>query len=352
MHRFTRLLLAMVLVSAAGSARGVGEPLPTAEALQQEVVEHRRGWKTGVVELTLNILKSESQPVDENIRRDFRLWVDGIKQRNEVHWHKSSGKTDIYHLVYDGKTAITNSHPEMPICVDKSGGKLPKDTDLISPTVLGITPVEFVRLRQRTVGDFEASIAKNNGGRVERVQLGGVDVFKVEFTATIQGIRGRRTLWIDRARGPSLVRIELVQGPENDPTKETYSVVQEIEVMKVEGGWYPRSVHTTQNRDGKLVDEERVTVKSAEFGKPLPVNTFTLEGLGLPAGQELLFDSKTIKKWDGKKVGDATVVDNAVSHSVVGAGIDWWVPVVAAVGAVLGTVGVLFLVRVFSARRK
>jgi len=72
--------------------------------------------------------------------------------------------------------------------------------------------------------------------------------------------------------------------------------------------WYPSEVVLRFTHEGKVREEQIVTVEDAVFGERMPDETFTLAGLGLAKGRQVLSGVKFLV-WDGNRLAaDASEV--------------------------------------------
>jgi hypothetical protein len=67
--------------------------------------------------------------------------------------------------------------------------------------------------------------------------------------------------------------------------------------------WFPESVSFRRQRNGELMEEEIVTIRSAAFNQPVDPTLFTVEGLGMPPGHMIDdLSNGSAGTWDGEKV--------------------------------------------------
>jgi hypothetical protein len=136
-------------------------------------------------------------------------------------------------------------------------------------------------------------------------------------------------------RGPSVVAI-LIRG---DGIEQ--EVRSRIEKHPASGLWFPTQCRHIRREDGKVHTDETLTVKVQSLNQPLPAETFTFAGMGLPNGTEVSsigLGEPTTLFWTGAELLPGYPVDSGGGSS------PWWLWV-AGVSAVL--IGVVLVVRSF-----
>ncbi len=116
------------------------------------------------------------------------------------------------------------------------------------------------------------------------------------------------------------------------PTKVTYVIDPEKDYSVIEGShatpdhvnrientlkhyddkfWYPETVRYTRSFGGKMTSESLVTVKKAEFNKPIDKDVFSFKGISLPAGTRVEETPRAdrTRYWDGEKLVPKSELD-------------------------------------------
>ena len=161
--------------------------------------------------------------------------------------------------------------------------------------------------------------------------------------------------WIAPHKGYSVLRIAAVRTNPASPERAVCMCTDnEIALDERSGIWFPSKVHVQVFDDGKLLDERRADIHTAEFNRPIPAEVFSLAGLDIDAGTPV-YDSEQAKSlmWSGTTLTDnysgpvpKEWKDQAVplSRAEVGGGVrspepggnPWWVYAAAAGLAAIG----------------
>ena len=170
---------------------------------------------------------------------------------------------------------------------------------IFHPRILGMYPWTTQTLHQFTLNAlFSPQDRKIVDVRKELQD--GSEVWKV--TSRRETFGSTVTVWIDPAKGPSVVRISS-EGAQGEKSAHCDLELTCAKFGK-KGYWYPAKV-TYRSWDGKkLLHHEETATVSAEFDKEIPDSTFRLGSLGLPPGRAVLIDNWKKATWDGQELLD------------------------------------------------
>lgn len=289
----------------------VGQSLDALE-LCQRVSNERMKISSAIVEVTT---KTEWPNRPERVRR-YRWCLDEERLRSDVqqslirHWSngRSASAESTIRVVYDATEVLLYDDVRSP---GENGVAAYKVNTTNREGVQFLGAVQPYKVDPRKIGliprdqglfyRFEPNhfLAPDDPEKVNRSPdvIDNVDVVKIEFE------KGRMpvTLWIDEARGPSLVAAETEQPYKGGVLRDSIAV----ELAQYGEFWYPGVVEYERKHDGELLQRSVLKVTSAEFNIDLPPNTFTLAGLGLPIGKmvrEIPAPPGPVRQWDGKQL--------------------------------------------------
>ncbi|MFO0899263.1 MAG: hypothetical protein U0836_17710 [Pirellulales bacterium] len=198
---------------------------------------------------------------------------------------------------------------------------------------LGLAPRSSYNLRQVPVSPF-----------LDRPDVEVTDVKDevYEGAACVRAAFRRRdglegVIRIAPDRGPSVVAVS-ISGDGIDQ-----EVRSRIEKHAASGIWFPTQCRYVRSKNGKVQTDETLTVKVLSLNQPLPPETFTFAGMGLPAGTEVSsigLGEPTTLFWTGAELLPGYPVEPGGSSP-------WWLWL-AGVSAVL--IGLVLVVRSLARR--
>ncbi len=198
---------------------------------------------------------------------------------------------------------------------------------------LGLAPRSSYNLRQVPVSPFldRPDIEVTD---VKEEVHGGAACVRAAFRRR-DGLEG--VIRIAPERGPSVVAVS-ISGDGIDQ-----EVRSRIEKHSASGLWFPSQIHYIRRSNGNVDTDETLTVKVRSLNKPLPPETFTFAGMGLPNGTEVSsigLGEPTSLFWTGAELLPGYPVEPGGSSR-------WWLWL-AGVSAVL--IGVVLVVRSLARR--
>jgi hypothetical protein len=178
--------------------------------------------------------------------------------------------------------------------------------------------------------------------------LDGIRAWRIDYSrkAPDRAATSHFSLWLAPDQGYSVIGITIrtLQGG-----KHYECIIRSaLKQYPANNVWYPAQVTKTLMEGGKAFDREVITVEDAQFGVPVEDKAFTLAGLGLQLGREIVDSSSGQswgKVWNGRQAVDPSRVPPPVLTEPDRRWV-WWT-----LAAVLGLLAVIYFWRVFVYRR-
>lgn len=284
----------------AALALGHTAPDLSAEEVEARALRQRRAIKQGAFVLTSLSRKADGKP---RFSREFRIWIDGAKNRTDIIKLDASPSFRQVHCLNcdEGKLVFFSEQPlEGGISVVEVEKKVPAGRILlnIDPRTLGMALSNCGGLCQE---HLESALARKDRHppTVRKAELKGQDCHLLEFTA-LNGVKYKA--WVVPAWDFSVARMEVENGLHPDGVHH-FSVECDYRQYGKAGYWYPSSC-VYEHRVGDKLDEREVTeVKSASINEPLPPDCFALAGMKVPDRKPIYGLASDGKKmnWDGAK---------------------------------------------------
>lgn len=160
--------------------------------------------------------------------------------------------------------------------------------------LLGIMPQDTVSFKTRKLTEYLTQPDRKDT-KVTSEKVDGRNVFKIEYEKTEWPTKV--TYVIDPEKGYSVI----------EASHQTPDYTDRIENrMKLydDKYWYPETVRYTRSGQGKAYSESLITVKKAEFNRPIDKDVFTFNGISLPAGTRVIETPRAerTRYWDGEKL--------------------------------------------------
>lgn len=335
-----RALLLILTLAVSGSAAAADTDADKAHKLWQDAIAYRKSLVSGTVEADLTVRKSPTQDIYERIARHYSTAFDGPKSRTVAVWTVPSGARDTYYVMDDGQSVVVTDRPDLPLRVRQRRQAL-DDHNLIAARLVGFHKTSVTRLGDKSLDAAEPRLD------VFRVTAFNEHQFQDGPAVTVRYARpdGQASCSYVFAlnKGPSLASMMSVAA--GDSRLET---AVDCDIVRWPGGFYPSEVRFRSTLGGQPYQDEVFTVSKAAFNVGLPAGTFTLAGLGLPEGRELIVGDAS-KVWSGTQVTDAVPAFNAVRATASRWDGLW--PCAAAGGGALA-VGAVLLIRTLRTGRR
>lgn len=181
----------------------------------------------------------------------------------------------------------------------KSEGPL----DVFDPRLIGMLPCDTAILHAMNVGDFLTQKDKVDS-TVKTEMISGQRVLRVDSSYR----NGRKArMWFAPQQGGSLIRGESEFVHPKDG-KVVDSIECDMKQWDADGVWFPKKVVYQRRLNGDVVTEEQLTVKSAEFNIPVDESVFTLAGMDIPPGTDVVETPSfhVSRIWNGSKLAPNT----------------------------------------------
>ncbi len=264
------------------------EDLRVAEFTLREMVDMRERMRTGVVRATGTILRNDSpdqsggkSPVEiysvfDNPAGLFRFDLSSVKQiDNEdravrAKFVRTPKRTLRWRDPYDPHRVIIDKVNAKPSTMDIVFDM--RVTALTGPAGLqGVSMQTLDAVCESLSNDVEVTAVKEDG---QILQLDAQSV-KSKFMTS--------SLWLDRSRGCTPVRVELHMG-----NARPYHSITEVSWIELSDTWVPSAFSMSNYRMGDLEDQLELAFSWESVNEVVDETLFTAESLGLPGDTELV----------------------------------------------------------------
>lgn len=299
-----RCWLALILSFCTGALAAVEPPEFSPADLEQRALDYRRHMIRSA-DIILQMEKETRTGSGEfrEHRFEHHTRLEGSRIRRAVRGHGSRTWGNWSETVLSGADYISWPGPQYGVLV------APQDEyddaqdhlNVYDPRALGLNLGGLVDLDRDGIGSVLNRRSHRPVG-VEAVRVDGADLLRIDYETAGEG---HLSVWVAPSQGYGVVRMEhafTFADGEREPGLRR--MIADLERMEGDV-WYPRSVTTEFLIDGERISREVVTVSEARFNIDLPESTFTLAGLNLPVGHEILDRSKgsaRVLRWDGEQV--------------------------------------------------
>lgn len=195
-----------------------------------------------------------------------------------------------------GKEFLAGARPVMASKgrLDQMGGHAHRVFD---PRTIGMLPMTLGALPLSRL-DLLLTRPDRKSTSTREDSIGGEPVQRVEYERK-DGCWLRA--WISPAKNYSVLRMEIADKREDG--QWLTSIECRPKAHDDGAVWFPESVTARKHRNGELMEEEIVTIRSAAFNQPVDPALFTLERLGMPPGNMIQdLANRSTGTWDGEKV--------------------------------------------------
>ncbi len=268
-------------------------------------------------------LDIERQAMDEREKiTSGEVTFDVTRRRFDREGELSRSDTSRYEVTFDGsnvrtiknqreKFAFTNKYEFSEFAGLKEahkrdlttpqGRRVYLDSYRINLRLLGIVPEDTQGFKTHKVSEYLTQ-PKREDTKLTTLHVNNQKLFKIEYERT--DFPTKVTLVIDPEKDYSVI----------EASRETPDHVSRIEnTLKHydDKFWYPETVRYTRSFGGKMTSESLVTVKKAEFNKPIDKDVFSFKGISLPAGTRVQETPSTgpTRYWDGEKLVPKSELD-------------------------------------------
>jgi hypothetical protein len=171
------------------------------------------------------------------------------------------------------------------------------DPRVFDPRTIGMIPMGLNVLHAAAI-DLVLTRPDRKGTSTREESIGGEPVQRVEYERK-DGCWLRA--WISPAKNYSVVRMEIAARRKDG--EWVTSIECRPKAHNNGAVWFPESVTARKHRNGELMSEEVVAIRSAAFNQPVDPALFTVGGLGMPLGHPIQDLSNDLTgTWDGERV--------------------------------------------------
>lgn len=285
---------------------------PTAEAVEEQVLQQRRALRSGRVELDSTVWDFPAGVKTLTLRANITTWFDGDKIRRDIRRPYRNKPQNMNGVTYRDISCLANgshiwwSDQKLPgggtLAIDlhtdvKQMRILPRQRQIPHPRLVGMFPVDCLNLAHF---QLESVIGRpdRQAPTMQRTTWNGMRCWKIEYVRK-DGCKLEEVFAIDRGLTPVRLRCECQSG--GSVSVDTL----ECEAVRAENSevWFPSRCHYTHTRGGSLEREELLTVKIKDVNKPMPDRVFTPQAMGIPPGTQVSCfppDPRGQLVWDGK----------------------------------------------------
>lgn len=282
---------------------------PKTEEIEKKQLDVRQNIKSGHFAVKSRFFTQLRGNPPTTSESTLEVWFDGTNFRLD----QDDGRKRVVKCLNEKialrweMVANSKAIPRNTTVNDRATGEKLTSTKIPDPRKLGLLPLEFVQLIHFPIDHWIARTNRTAPIMTEEM-LDNRKVWKVEFITFKEGssLPGGLTVryWADPGKDWGIVRVEW----ESTDLKET--VQTELQYLPCSGGWlptsacwFPKKSHTQRIESGKLTREETLEVVTADLNPKIDHKQFEIEGLGLPKGTRLMFQSGGgEQEWDGEKM--------------------------------------------------
>jgi hypothetical protein len=160
--------------------------------------------------------------------------------------------------------------------------------------------------------DIEDLLNRSNSNTtIQSVKLESDTAWRIDYHGTKEGGYGC-SIWIIPEKGFSVARIELRMDQQGKRFMQT--IDSHLKQYPLNGVWYPEHVIATDTLDGDLRLRQVVHVEDARFGESIDDSVFSLSGLNLEPGRQVVDASSGLpwaKVWNGTEAVESSGVRTA-----------------------------------------
>jgi hypothetical protein len=257
-------------------------------ALELKALEARRAFRNGIVELSVEHLKSGTNPAPPNF--DLRITFDGnriVSEKREL----ASSKTQ--RRVFDGSTYTFDTGNSNERIIMTSKAVADAKYLLIDPRLLGVYALSVDALAGCSLEDVLARTDRTDE-ELRMEEMSGRTVARI--SRNLYAGKLQTDLWIAPDLNYSVVKLAVVSSTSR-PAR--------IELLPEYGDpfgdiWYPKRITYRKYRlpSDQLEEEEVVTVKSAFFNQGVESALFAFAAFNPIVGEAVRKDG-AIMVWNG-----------------------------------------------------
>ncbi len=262
------------------------ETLREAEIVLREMIDMRERLQTGIVHSTGSVFRAASNeqsanngPVEIYSAFDFPAGlfrfdlsyvqlVDSKYQTVRMKFVRTPERTLIWGDYHPDRLIVDN--------VDKKPSGMQLVFDM---RVLGLTgPAGLRGVNMQTLDGVCKGFSKVEVAAV--VEEG--HNFRLD-TQSLKNKYSKASLWVDRTKGCTPVRLEMRSG-----NTKPYQSVTEISWIEASGTWVPSAFAMTNHREGRLEDKVELEFSWERVNNLIDESLFSEESLGLPGHTEVV----------------------------------------------------------------
>jgi hypothetical protein len=297
-------------------ARGFGE-VPSSEELERAAVQYRvQHIKRGSVRMHV----TDSGRMNNERLYEITFDEKRIRQvlRSRPPGAPDWGKADKIVVTPDNYIMDDEASPT-PVAVYLGSSK-----DYVSPRQhLRALNIQALGMHTSGVNNLHSTHLESILNRSDRtnpvVRLdpqGGVEAWRIDFSKTPKqdGVNTEISCWIAPRQGYGVIRIE---ARSNHSGRKATGVLEcKLKQYPNDNVWFPSKMTRTVTMDGAVTARQVATVEEATFGGEVDEKAFSLTGLGLEPGREVL-DASSGQAWGKVWNGDEAVFPSKVRTSSV-----------------------------------
>ncbi|MGC1275935.1 MAG: hypothetical protein WBC44_19695 [Planctomycetaceae bacterium] len=318
------LALALIAPLFSASDAFAADVQDTARRLEQQALDYRRDrFDSGKVTL---IHVSEEQ--DENGRFaidttfEYVIIFDGHSLKHGQHGKRPKGKWGpLNWRILQGEKFIWDPQRDMSVLVAPQSEYVQESVqehhNLFLPQTLGMSVNPPSSLAEDGLGRL-LNRTNRLPTAVTQDEVDGVPARRIDYSRAGFEAVWKASVWIAPDQGHGLIRA--VENFTIEGVEHAVEVRSKLKQYPDGGIWYPTETVTTMVDDGKLFYRDTVTVKEAEFNRPIDPDEFTLKGLNLEVGRLIVDRSEGLPRgldWDGEKAVGISAEAVRLAHAAI-----------------------------------
>jgi len=274
-----------------------------ARALEDRTIEARERLKSGTIEVSAKgwvLVGEERKPFEAR----SRVVLDGDSIRNDV---TRVGPSTIRQLRSWGPNCVVDYSDQVPVgggtlmasVTDRRNADASEKKLIVDPRLIGMYPASYLNLARGVLGGVLRSDNTKRYLAVRKELTDGAECMVIE-RELIQGTIVR--VWIDPARGHSLIKYEL-----NRPSKGGFATTtyrNELKFAPEANLWFPSRAVSERTIEGIQQEEEVLEIQATGLNQPVDRSVFELAAMNLPRGVGVVtsgtYSRPGLTQWDGK----------------------------------------------------
>lgn len=299
--------LAVTLVAMNSTANAQPNDRDAARNVLEKSIAYRYGITCGELNIRLRTTRYQAQPIYETVEQVFNVYFEDPLLRVDSDWITPGKPSLHFYRTYDGQRLLVTDRTDMPMRVMDSPSEIPITPNMFHPRLIGMRIGGLTSLahEKRIEQLIDSTLANDLTIKyTECDESRGEDLVRIDATQHNDNFSFNKTIWIAPKKGHSVVKMVSKKQRPNSIIIATL----ECEIKQQAGGvWFPSTVCFKSIRDSQVQHEETASLTKAIFTRCPNRRVYTLEGLGLEPGTQIMSHESGLIEWNGKQLVRPTI---------------------------------------------